>query len=148
MKNARVDETVLRRVPVGRRPVRNAIYRERAEIFVANAGENSVSIIPISDDEVAATIPVGVDPFRLLPVQAINGRDEMWVLDHGAKGQADGEISIVSGAGREVIGQIAVVGRPINRVLNTAGVMGTFRRTAYRATSCPDRDLRDTRKGG
>jgi YVTN family beta-propeller protein len=116
-------DAVLRRVPVGRRPVRNAIYRERAEIFVANAGENSVSIIPISDDEVAATVPVGVDPFRLLPVQAINGRDEMWVLNHGAKDRAEGEISVVSGAGRRVIDQVAVVGRPINWVVNTAGLL-------------------------
>ena len=116
-------DTLLRRVPVGRRPVRNAIYRERAEIFVANGDENSVSVIPVSDDEVAATIPVGTAPFRLLPVQAINGRDEMWVLNHGAKDQPEGEISIVSGAGRRVVGRIAVVGRPINWVVNTAGLL-------------------------
>jgi YVTN family beta-propeller protein len=115
-------DTVRSQVAVGRRPVRNAIYRERAEIFVANAGDNTVSVIPIATDEVAATVPVDTAPFRLLPVQAINGRDEMWVLGEG-DGEREGWISVVSGAGREVVDRIAVGGHPINWVVNGSGYL-------------------------
>jgi YVTN family beta-propeller protein len=116
-------DTLLTRISVGHRPVRNAIYRERAEIFVANAADATVSVIPIDSNEVAATIPVGTAPFRLLPVQAINGRDEMWVLNEGHDGEAEGSISVVSGAGREVVDRILVGGHPINWVVNGDGYL-------------------------
>jgi YVTN family beta-propeller protein len=116
-------DTVIKRIKVGHRPSRNAIYRERAEIYVSNAHDNTVSVIPISTDEVVATVPVGVDPFRLLPVQAINGRDEMWVLNHGSTDHPAGEISIISGAGQRVVGTIPVMDRPANWVVNSAGLL-------------------------
>jgi YVTN family beta-propeller protein len=83
---------VIARVAVGRRPSRNAIYRERGAIYVANALDNTVSAIRIADDTVAATVPVGTYPFRLLPVEAVNGRDELWVLNAGPAGRPAGSI--------------------------------------------------------
>lgn len=114
-------DKVLRRIRVGSRPVRNAIFREHAEIYVANAGEDTVSVIPIADDTVAATVPVGVGPFRMLPVQAICGRDEMWVLNAGPEHGTVGQISIVAGAERKLTGTLDVVGSPINWVVNPLG---------------------------
>jgi YVTN family beta-propeller protein len=114
-------DRVLRRIRVGRRPVRNAIFREHADIYVANAGEDTVSVVPIADDNVAATVPVGVGPFRMLPVRAICGRDEMWVLNAGTESDTVGQVSIVDGAERKLVGTLDVVGRPINWVVNPAG---------------------------
>lgn len=114
-------DTVLRRITVGKRPVRNAIFREHAEIYVANAGEDSVSVIPIADDEVTATVPVGVEPFRMLPVRAICGRDEMWVLNAGTGDSGTGAVSILDGTAHKPVRTLAVSGRPVNWVVNGAG---------------------------
>lgn len=114
-------DTVLHRIPVGNRPVRNAIFREHAEIYVANAGADSVSVIPIADDEVAATVPVGVEPFRMLPVRAICGRDEMWVLNAGTADSTTGMVSVIDGVEHKLACTLAVSARPVNWVVNPAG---------------------------
>ena len=116
-------DAVLGRIAVGRRPVRNAIFRERGLIYVANELDGSVMAIRIADDQVVATVPVGVRPFRMLPVEAINGRDELWVLNAGSEAEPHGRVTQVSGAQHRAIGEIEVVDEPANWVVNPAGML-------------------------
>jgi len=127
---ADATDRVIGSVPVGRRPVRNAIFRERALIYTANEGDDSVSAVRISDDAVVATIAVGARPFRLLPVEAMNGRDEMWVLCAGSAERPRGEITVLSGTRHEAVATIAVVDRPANWVVNTESTLFVVSATA------------------
>ncbi|WP_157181065.1 YncE family protein [Actinopolymorpha alba] len=111
-------DTVLGRIPVGRQPIRNAIFREHGTIYTANAGDSTVTVVRIRDDEVLALIPVEAAPFRLLPVQAIAGRDEMWVLSAGSAGSPGG-VSVLSGTEHVVLRTVEVVDHPANWVVNT-----------------------------
>src|SRR5262245_20583285 len=70
-------DSVVRRVTVGRRPVRNAIFREHGHIYTANSGDDTVSIVAIADDLLLSHVDVLPGPFRLLPVLALGNRDEM-----------------------------------------------------------------------
>jgi len=123
-------DRVLRSVRVGRRPIRNAIFREYGLIYTANESDDTVSAVRIADDAVVATITVGARPFRLLPVEAMNGRDEMWVLNAGSAERPRGEISVVSGTRHEPAGSIAVVDRPANWVVNTDSLLFVVSATA------------------
>jgi YVTN family beta-propeller protein len=116
-------DTVLGRIEVGRRPVRNAIFREKGLIYVASELDGSVTAIRVADDQVVGTVQVGVRPFRMLPVEAINGRDELWVLNAGSDAEPEGSITIVSGTQHQATGQIAVVDEPANWVVNPAGML-------------------------
>jgi YVTN family beta-propeller protein len=116
-------DAVLGRIGVGHRPVRNAIFRERGLIYVANEFDGTVTAIRIVDDLVVATVQVGVRPFRMLPVQAINGRDELWVLNAGSDAEPDGLVTIVSGTRHHAIGRIEVVDLPANWVVNPSGML-------------------------
>jgi YVTN family beta-propeller protein len=102
---------VLRRVQVGPRPNRNAIFREHDTIYTSNEGDDTVSVVSIATDEVIATISVGRLPFRLLPVLAMSGQDEMWVLEAG------GQVSALSGTEHTVTRTIDVVDSPANWVV-------------------------------
>jgi len=117
------SDGVLRTVPVGRRPVRNAIFREKGLIYVANEADGTVGAIRIEDDRLVATVPVGIRPFRMLPVQSICGRDELWVLNAGSHESPVGEISLVSGEQHEVVGTLPVPDLPANWVVNAAGLL-------------------------
>lgn len=108
----------IRRVAVGPRPVRNAIFREHDTIYTANDGDDTVSIVRIADDTVAATAPVLPGPFRLLPVQAITGRDEMWVLSAGRAGGHPGGVTVLDGTTHEVLRTITPVEYPANWVVS------------------------------
>ncbi len=110
-------------VRVGRRPVRNAIFRERGLMYTANEGDDTVSAVRIADDRVVATVAVGVRPFRLLPVEAMNTRDEIWVLNAGSPERPHGAITVLSGTRHQAVGTIAVVDQPANWVVNTATVL-------------------------
>jgi YVTN family beta-propeller protein len=116
-------DTVLGRIEVGRRPVRNAIFREKGLIYVANELDGTVMAIRIADDQVVATVQVGVRPFRMLPVEVINGRDELWVLNAGSDTEPEGRVTIVSGTQHQATGQIDVVDHPANWVVNPAGML-------------------------
>jgi YVTN family beta-propeller protein len=117
------SDRVVGRISVGRRPVRNAIFRERGLIYTANEDDGTVTAIATADDGVVATVAVGMRPFRMLPVEAICGRDELWVLNAGAADRPRGEIAIVSGRRHERVGAIAVVDRPANWVVDGAGML-------------------------
>jgi YVTN family beta-propeller protein len=116
-------DAVLHTVPVGRRPVRNAIFREKGLIYVAHEADGTVGAIRIEDDRMVATVPVGTRPFRMLPVESICGRDELWVLNAGSHERPAGEISLVSGAQHEVVGMLSVPDLPANWVVNSAGLL-------------------------
>lgn len=123
-------DRVLGHVAVGRRPVRNAIFREKGLIYTANEADGSVSAVRIADDAVVATVPVGVRPFRMLPVEAINGRDEIWVLNAGSADRPAGVVTVLSGARHAALGSIAVIDRPANWVVNPAGILFVASATA------------------
>lgn len=109
-------DAVLDRIKVGRGPVRNAIFREHDTIYTANAGDDTVSVVSIAEDEVVATVPVLPGPFRLLPMRAICGRDEMWVLSGGNAGNPGG-VSVLDGAEHRVTRTLDLVERPANWVV-------------------------------
>ncbi len=112
-----IDEAtgdVKARVAVGRRPERNATFRERRELYVANVDDHTVSAISIDTDEVVATVPVGIHPFRMVAMEEKTGRNEVWVLCRGSSRQPLGSISIVDGSRHVMVGSIAVVDRPAN----------------------------------
>ena len=109
---------VIRRIPVGHRPNRNAIFREHGNVYVSNEADDTVTVIRIADDEVLATVPVNHRPFRMLPIQAINGRDEMWVLGAGEESTGAGTVAAVSGNDHVVARTIDVVDEPGNWVVN------------------------------
>jgi len=112
----------LRRVTVGRQPIRNAIFREHGHIYTANAGDNTVSVVGIADDEVLAQIDVLPAPFRLLPVAALGNRDEMWVLSSGGTGSAGG-VTAIDGERLTVSRTVDVVNRPANWVVNPSRLL-------------------------
>jgi YVTN family beta-propeller protein len=115
-------DTVLRRVAVGRRPIRNAIFREHDHIYTANDGDSTVSVVAIADDRVLAQIDVAPAPFRLLPVLALGNRDEMWVLSAGDTGQAGG-VTAIDGGTLRVSRTVDVVERPANWVVNPSRLL-------------------------
>jgi YVTN family beta-propeller protein len=104
---------VLAHIDLGSRPNRNAIFREHGNIYASNEGDDTVSVVDIETDRVVATVTVGAAPFRLLPVLAMSGHDEMWVLEAG------GGITALSGTTHEVTRRIDVVPEPANWVVNT-----------------------------
>ncbi|HEV7185319.1 MAG TPA: hypothetical protein VGN33_12540 [Leifsonia sp.] len=109
---------VICRIPVGHRPNRNAIFREHGNIYISNEADDTVTVIRIADDEVLATVPVNHRPFRMLPIMAINGRDEMWVLGAGDAATGKGTVAAVSGTDHVVTRTIDVVDAPANWVVN------------------------------
>lgn len=106
---------VLTTIEVGSRPNRNAVFREHHQIYVSNEGDDTVSIISIAEDRLVATVPVEHRPFRMLPVAAIGGRDEMWVL-HAQPATAG--IVAIDGANRTVSRTVATVADPANWVVS------------------------------
>ena len=109
---------VIRRIAVGHRPNRNAIFREHGNIYISNEADDTVTVIRIADDEVLATVPVNHRPFRMLPIQAINGKDEMWVLGAGEASTGAGTVAAVSGTEHIVARTIDVIDRPANWVVS------------------------------
>lgn len=109
---------VIRRIPVGHRPNRNAIFREHGNIYISNEADDTLTVIRIDDDEVLATVPVNHRPFRMLPIQAINGRDEMWVLGAGDATTGAGSVAAVSGTDHVVARTVDVVDEPANWVVS------------------------------
>ena len=109
-----VSETVIGSVGVGRRPHRNAIFRERGLMYTANLDEDSVSAISVENDQVVATVPVAVRPFRLIGVEKKTGRPELWVLNRGSDERPQGEITILSATEHTVINRIEVMEQPSN----------------------------------
>lgn len=109
-----VSETVIASVGVGRRPHRNAIFRERGLMYTANLDDDSVTAISIETDEAVATVPVATRPFRLIDVEKKTGRPELWVLNRGSAERPAGEIAVVSGTEHAVIKRIEVMDWPSN----------------------------------
>ncbi len=109
-----VTENVVASVGVGRRPHRNAIFRERGLMYTANLDGDSVTAISIETDQAVATVPVATRPFRLIGVEQKTGRPELWVLNRGSDERPQGEISVVSGTQHRVISRIEVMERPSN----------------------------------
>ena len=119
-------ERVIATAKVGRRPERNAIFRERGLVYTANAGDDTVTAVSIQTDQVVATVPAGADPFRLIGMEKKAGRPDLWVLDRGSS-TARGGITVVSATEHRVTGAIATMDRPCNWLFDgpAAQVVGT-----------------------
>jgi YVTN family beta-propeller protein len=109
-----VTETVVAEVGVGRRPHRNAIFRERGLMYTADLEDDTVTAISIETDQPVATVPVANRPFRLIGVEKKAGRPELWVLNRGSEARPRGEITVVSATEHTVVNRIQVMERPCN----------------------------------
>jgi YVTN family beta-propeller protein len=116
----RFADAAAKLVRVGRQPARIALYPERRELYVMDAGDDTVSLLDIPTETVVATIPVGVAPFRMQSVLTYAGRDHLWVLNHGSAAHPEGIVSVVEGRRRQVVQTIAVCDRPAHWVVKVA----------------------------
>ena len=118
-------EKVIATAKVGRRPHRNAIFRERGLIYTADLDDGTVTAVSIETDAVVATVRVGTAPFRLIGIEKKAGRPDLWVLDRGSD-RTPGEITVVSATEHRATGKIALMDRPCNWLYDgpTAHVVG------------------------
>ena len=93
-------------IPVGSRPAGLAI--DSANVYVANNGSNSVSVIDQSTNTVVATIPVGAQPWGLATDGTV-----LYVANAGG-----GTVSVVDIATRTVAATIAVGAAPAGLALD------------------------------
>jgi len=119
-------ETVLATVKVGRRPERNAIFREQGLVYTANRADDTVTAVSIETDSVVATVAAGPYPFRLIGMKKKTGRADLWVLDRGTPG-AKGAITVISATEHRATGSIATMDHPCNWLFDgpTAQIVGS-----------------------
>jgi YVTN family beta-propeller protein len=92
--------SVVATIPVGAAPFGAAYDSAMGEIFVANYGSNSVSVISDSTNSVVATIPVGTGPFRVAYDSAMG---EIFVANYGSN-----SVSVISDSTNSVVATIPV----------------------------------------
>src|SRR5438034_282394 len=92
-------QTVTATVPVGANPTFAAYDSGRAEVFVANNGDNTVSVIEDCSNTVAATVSVGDGPFG---VAYDSGKGEVFVANTG-----DNTVSVISDSSNTVTATVS-----------------------------------------
>ena len=92
-------------VPVGANPEGIACDSGLNEIFVANYGSNTVSVISDSNNTVVATVPVGTEPTG---VAYDSGKGEIFVTNDGS-----GTVSVISDHKNIVIANVTVGANPL-----------------------------------
>jgi len=119
-------EKVIATTKVGRKPERNAIFREQGLVYTANRGDDTVTAVSIETDQVVGTVAAGPYPFRLIGMKKKTGRSDLWVLDRG-NGSAKGLITVISATAHRVTGSIATMDHPCNWLFDgpTAQIVGT-----------------------
>ena len=118
-------EKVVATAKVGRRPERNAIFREQGLVYTANRADDTVTAVSIETDQVVATVPAGPYPFRLIGMKKKTGRADLWVLNRG-NADAKGRITVISATEHRVTGAIATMDHPCNWLFDgpTAQIVG------------------------
>jgi YVTN family beta-propeller protein len=86
--------------PVGTNPAGIAFDPVNDEVFVANTGNNSVSVLSSLTNDVVATIGVGDDPFGVTydPTD-----QEVWVVNSGSD-----NVSVIDPATNAVVGSVSI----------------------------------------
>src|SRR2546430_8988589 len=92
-------------VGVGSNPTGVAYDSARGEIFVANQGSNTVSVISASTNAVVATVPVG---FGSIGVAYDSARGEIFVANHFSN-----TVSVISDSTNTVVATVHVGFGPI-----------------------------------
>jgi DNA-binding beta-propeller fold protein YncE len=92
-------------IPCGRGPTGAVLHAERAMLYTTNELDHTLTKIRVVDDTVVGTVKLDVDPFRVMPTQAITNRTELWVLGRGSGGLAGG-IRVVDGIGGTVVRRV------------------------------------------
>ena len=107
------DSGEVRLIPSGGRPQGQAISADRKTMYVANAGDSSISILDLERKTRIGTIPTGRAPVRvaLLP----DGQTLIYALQEG---RAVGFADIAS---RKEVQQIPLAGRPVSISLSRNG---------------------------
>jgi YVTN family beta-propeller protein len=95
-----VTVTVLAPIPVGSNPFGIAYDSAKGEMFVANNGGTTVSVISDASNAVVATVTVGANP---ADVAYDSAKGEMFVTNSG-----DGTASVISDASNAVVAPITV----------------------------------------
>src|SRR5438132_704729 len=93
-------QTVTATVPVGANPTFAAYDSGQGEVFVANTGDDTVSVISDSSNTVTATVSVGAGPFG---VSYDSGTGEVFVANTG-----DDTVSVISDSSNTVTATVGV----------------------------------------
>lgn len=99
-------------ITVGKDPQGIAYDPEMGEMYVANSGSNTVSVISDSTNTVVATIDVGIQPKN---VAYDCGKNEMFVTNYGS-----GTVSVISCKTHEVVATIPVGIHPVGIAYDSA----------------------------
>ncbi len=97
-------QTVTATVPVGANPTFLAYDSGKGEVFVANYGATTVSVISDSTNTVVATVGVGASPFG---VAYDSGRGEVFVANENAD-----DVSVISDSSDTVVATVGVGTNP------------------------------------
>ena len=102
--------------PVGHNPEDVAVSPDSRTVYVANGGDNTVSVISAANETVAATIPVGVWPKG---IAVSPDGSTVYVVNHGNGANGfQGTVSVISTATNKVIGTIRVGHGPVGIVVS------------------------------
>src|SRR2546425_749311 len=105
------SQTVTATVPVGANPTFTAYDSSKGEVFVANYGAATVSVISDSSNTVVATVGVGASPFG---VAYDSGKGEVFVANTGA-----GTVSVISDSSNTVVATVGVGTNPYGVVYDS-----------------------------
>ena len=111
-----VTDAVVAKVPVGMHPAHVVVAPDGRHAYVANGGENTVSVVDIAAQRVVGTIPVGASPhgMRIRP-----DGTQAWVAN--LKG---GTVSVIDTRTRKQIARIAVGRGPAQMGFTPDGKLG------------------------
>jgi YVTN family beta-propeller protein len=93
-------------ITVGTSPTGVAYDSGKGEIFVANSGYDTVSVISDSSDKVVATVTVGISPAG---VTYDSGKGEVFVTNYGSS-----SVSVISDSNNAVVATVTVGTSPSN----------------------------------
>jgi YVTN family beta-propeller protein len=96
-------------VDVGSFSASVAVDRDLQKAFVANAGDNTVSVVDAADWNLLATIPVGREPIAVAVNQTTH---RVYVSNQGTSGDPDTTVTIIDASSHAVIDTVTVDGRP------------------------------------
>jgi YVTN family beta-propeller protein len=110
-----IDETtqeIVCTLPVGDRPERNCIDSLERTIWVANAGDGTLSAIDTASDTVTDTIAVGESPRWMYRMKKKTGSEDLWAMTRGSAANPQGSIAVVDTTTRRVRETLALCERP------------------------------------
>jgi YVTN family beta-propeller protein len=86
---------VIKTIPVGKSPSAIGLDAEPGNVpthvYIANKGDNTVTVLNVADNSVAATIPVGLSPSAIAFMPIAGTNDEIFVVNSG-----DGTVSRIN----------------------------------------------------